>query len=100
MEDLIREHASFLDASVDRNLPLNRKLKLRLRDSHHRRPVQPRRMIGRAVVCVLLLILFVFFHSAWIGRVTRISAVRTADDPYTELFQSTSGLGLLYSGGR
>lgn len=99
MEELIREHAIILDAQVDRNPLLNRELKSRLRDSRHRRPVQVWRMARRAISYALLLILFVFFHSAWIGRVTRSSAVPTVVDPYTELFQSAPGLNSPFSEG-
>jgi hypothetical protein len=99
MEDLIREHASFLDAQVDRDPHMDRKIKSYLKNSYHEHPVQALRMTRRAVLCALLLILFVFVHSAWIGRVTRLSAVPTAADPYFELFQSAPVLDSPFSEG-
>ena len=47
-------------------------------------------MIGRAVACMLLLILFILVHSAWIGRVIRPADGPATGDPYGELFQSDS----------
>ena len=97
MEDTIREHAACLAAAAEGNQLLNRKIKSRFRNSVHEGPVRGRRMVGRAVAYMLLLILFILVHSVWIGRVTRPDYVPVVGVPYGELFQSDSDTDALFS---